>query len=76
MPTVNVAPMPESTRKIPKRLRPQHPPIFEGTDPATPEDIELARALFLELDEESQLWYGYAGIFAGLERKRPKGKKS
>ncbi len=41
-----------------------HPPIFDG-DP-TPEDIELARALFAELDPESQEWYGRAGVFAGL----------
>ena len=62
--TVNIHPLPESLRRIPARLRPGHPPIFER-DPAQ-EDIELARALFRELDPESQRWYGRSGIFAGL----------
>jgi hypothetical protein len=55
MANVNIRPMPRKYRKIPARWRPQHPPIFDG-DP-TPEDRELARALFDELDPESQAWY-------------------
>lgn len=66
MAIVNVAPMPESYRKIPKRLWPGIPPIFEGPDPRTDADVELARALFRELDPESQDWYGRSGIFADL----------
>ena len=61
---VNVAPMPAWARKIPARLRPVHPPIFEG-DPA-PTDVELARALFRELDRDSQDWYRGARVFADL----------
>lgn len=53
---VNIEPMSAGIRSIPKRLRPWHPPIFPDGDP-TKEDIELARALFEELDEESRNWY-------------------
>jgi hypothetical protein len=62
MANVEVRPMPAKYREIPERLRPQHPPIFDG-DPSA-EDIALARALFKELDPESQRWYGTVGIFA------------
>jgi len=52
--------------KIKKKLRPQHPPIFQGTGESTLEDIELARELFRLLDDESKEWYGRRGIFEGL----------
>lgn len=53
---VQIAPMPAGIRNIPKKWRPLHPPIFPDGEP-TAEEIELARALFKELDEESQNWY-------------------
>ena len=53
--TVNIRPMPVAYRSIPEKWRPQHPPIFDG-DP-TPDDLDLARELWLALDEESQRWY-------------------
>ena len=62
--SVHIIPIPSAYLKITRLYRPGHPPIFDG-DP-TPEDIALARALFLELDSESQDWYGRRGVFAGL----------
>lgn len=62
--TVNVKPMPEKIRTIPKKWRPQPPPLFFGE--GTPEDVELARELFKLLDDESKDWYGRDGIFKGL----------
>ena len=66
--SVTIKPMPESYRKIPKKFRPQHPPIFIecGESGPLPEEIELARELFKILDQESQDWYGRHGIFADL----------
>lgn len=64
MATVNIQPMPQRVRDTPKWLRPQHPPVFDGNP--SPDDIAEARALFLELDDESKCWYGRTGIFAGL----------
>jgi hypothetical protein len=66
MANVTIKPLPAAYREIPERLRPRHPPIFDGEP--TPEDIELARALFAELDAESQKWYGGCGIFQGLDQ--------
>ncbi|MBW2631255.1 MAG: hypothetical protein JRC90_05755 [Deltaproteobacteria bacterium] len=63
---VSIVPMPEAYMKIKKKLRPQHPPIFQGTGESTLEDIELARELFRLLDDESKEWYGRRGIFEGL----------
>ncbi len=64
MANVTIRPLPQVYRTVSKRLRPYHPPIFDGEP--TPADISLARALFQELDEESQDWYGRRGIFEGL----------
>jgi hypothetical protein len=61
MANVTIKPMPAAYREIPERLRPGHPPIFDG-DP-TPEDVELAQALFAELDAESQRWYRGRGTW-------------
>lgn len=70
MTTINIGPMPENIRKIPKKWRPQHPPIsiFENCWPNRPTDdeIEEARELFKLLDEESKDWWGRHGIFKGL----------
>ena len=52
---VIIEPMPRSYLKIKKIFRPSHPPIYDS--PPTPADIEEARALFAELDPESQEWY-------------------
>jgi hypothetical protein len=68
--TVTIRPMPESYRKITKKFRPQHPPVFtncEGTGPS-PEDIELARELFKLLDAESRNWYGGTVFLKKLSR--------
>lgn len=62
--TVTLQPMPRAYLKYSPKFRPGHPPIFPDGDPSQ-EDIDLARALFLELDPESQEWYGKAGVFAG-----------
>jgi hypothetical protein len=52
---------------------PDTPPIFPEGWPPTPEEIELARALFMELDAISQYWYCRNGrgpeIFADLPKK-------
>lgn len=61
--SVTIKPMPRAFLKISPKLRPAHPPVFDG-DPNTA-DIEEARALFIELDDDSQAWYGRNGIFAG-----------
>ena len=66
MTIINIKPMPENIRKIPKKYRPTHPPIFTDYDKVTLQDIELARELFKLLDQESQDWYGRNGIFEGL----------
>jgi hypothetical protein len=52
---VTITPMPRAYLKIKEIFRPSHPPIFDGDH--TPEDIAEARALFAELDPESQRWY-------------------
>lgn len=53
--SVTIKPMPRSYLKIAPKFRPGTPPIFDG-DPS-PQDIDEARALFAELDPESQAWY-------------------
>lgn len=68
MATVKIKPMPVSWRKIPARLRPNHPPIFEGGEP-TQEDVDLAIDLFELLDPESQEWYGGQTFLATHRRK-------
>lgn len=52
--SVDIRPMPTWARG--KRYRVSAPPVFQG-EPAR-EDLELALALFEELDPESQAWYG------------------
>lgn len=58
MTTVIVEPLPLWARQLPRRLRPVHPPIFDGEP--TPTDAALALALIDELDDESRRWYGEA----------------
>ena len=53
---VTITPMPRSYLKIPKRLRPSRPPLYDS--PPTEEDRALAKALLAELDPESREWYG------------------
>lgn len=67
MAEVCIRPMPVGYRKIPMRLRPHYPPIFQGGEP-TEDDRQLARELFLALDSESQAWYRRGGskLFDGL----------
>ena len=66
MSEVHVNPMPKGIRAIPERWRPLPPPIFPNGDPS-PEDIELARELFLALDPESQRWYSVMRTFRDLQ---------
>ena len=68
MTKVIVSPMPEKFKNIPKKWRPGHPPVFFDAPPegASEADIQLARELYLLLDEESKDWYGHHGIFEGL----------
>ena len=65
MSTVNIRPLTPGLRAIPVRWRPQFPPIFPDGLP-TSADIELARELYLLLDDESRRWYGRCRSFAGL----------
>lgn len=51
---VDIRPMPAWARG--KRFPTLPPPVFQGEP--TRQDIELAIALFEELDPESQTWYG------------------
>ena len=52
--TVHIEPIPAWAED--KRFKPQPQPVFKGKP--TPKDIELALALFKELDEASRAWYG------------------
>lgn len=68
MSRVEIIPLPESWRKIPRKYQLRHPPIFPDGEP-TAEDIELACELFKALDSESQEWYRRCGsrtLFDGL----------
>ena len=53
--TATITMLPSWARKT--RFKPLPPPVFPDGDP-TPDDIELALALFAELDADSQAWYG------------------
>ena len=56
---VTVMPMPESYKKITKKIfRPCPPPRYDS--PPTAEDRELAQALLDALDQESKDWYSGA----------------
>jgi hypothetical protein len=68
MRTVTIIPLPRGYLKVSKKFWQTPPPTFPD-GPPTPEEIELARALFLELDPESQDWYSRYRIFDGLPRK-------
>jgi hypothetical protein len=65
MANVKVIPMPDYARKLSPQLWPNFPPIFD--DDPTPEDIALARKLFMDLDEQSKEFYRRSSIFDGLE---------
>ena len=56
---------PMDLRAISPKWRPAHRPIFEGDDPPTPADIELAIALISRVDPESAAWYGCPQTLAG-----------
>jgi hypothetical protein len=55
--TVRIEPLPAWARAT--KVRPMHPPVFEGEDP-TPDDIALAIDLIEALDADSRAWYGEA----------------
>ena len=64
MADVTIKPMPDWARKLSPRLWPLFPPIFD--DDPRPEDIALARRLFLDLDPQSQDFYRRSKLFDGL----------
>jgi hypothetical protein len=67
---VDVKPMPAAFLRMPFRLLPTHPPIFDGGDP-TPADRQLALDLWRALDVDSRRWYAPDGkTFAGLPLSR------
>ena len=63
---VSIAPLPAWARG--KRFRPGPPPVFPTGEPTT-DDVELALALFAELDPESQDWYGGPAFLARLQKR-------
>lgn len=65
MATVNVRTLPDAYLKITPLYRPRPGPIFLNGDP-TPEDVELARELFMALDTESKHWYRGYDCFVDL----------
>jgi hypothetical protein len=54
---VHIHPLPPSFRTTSKRLRPQHPPVFDDPWPPSRADAKLAIALIEALDPESRDWY-------------------
>jgi hypothetical protein len=60
--SVDIRPLPAWARKT--RYKPLPPPVFVGEP--TRADVELALALFAELDAESQDWYGGASFASRL----------
>jgi hypothetical protein len=60
MGAVHLKPMPESIRRLPKRLRPRPAPIFPGCPLEGPseEDKARARVVWDLLDDETKDWYG------------------
>lgn len=58
--------LPKFYHKINPRFWPGFPPIFPDGDP-TEADRDLARKLFLLLDEKSKTWYRKNKLFDGLE---------
>lgn len=59
MTTVHISPLPAWSTKTKYKPLPQ--PVFPAGDP-TPDDRALALALFAELDDDSQAWYGGAAF--------------
>jgi hypothetical protein len=64
--SVNINPLPAWARN--KKFRSMPPPYFPDGAPSR-EDVELAIALFAELDPESQLWYGGPAFVERLRAK-------
>lgn len=65
MATVNVRTLPDAYLKIKPLYRPRPGPIFLNGE-ATAADVELARELFMALDDESKRWYKAYSTFADL----------
>ena len=65
--TVHIEPLPTWARKT--KFRPQPQPMFDTADP-TPAEVELALALFDELDPASRAWYGGAEFVERLRARR------
>lgn len=63
MRTPQVVEMPDDVAEREPRLRPLPPPIWPGLDrDPSPEEVELALALFRALSPESQAWYRRSGF--------------
>ncbi len=61
---VHIQPLPAWARGTIYRPGPR--PIFQGGEP-TAQDVQLALALFNELDAESQEWYGGQGFVRSMQ---------
>lgn len=72
MTKVFIEPMSAKIKSLPKWLRPGIPPVFQDIDEegVTEDDRQLARELFMALDEESQDRYlkSCPKLFGGCER--------
>jgi hypothetical protein len=67
---VQVKPLPNGFRAVPRRLWCNHPPLFPAGAP-TKEDLQVAVALLEELadvDPQSFDWYGGEKTLADLRR--------
>lgn len=78
MTTVNVRPMPEWMRKVPRHLWTVTPPIFSdiSSEGITEADRDLARELFLLLDKDSQSWYARPWLFEKARKSKRKQRKN
>lgn len=71
---IDVRPLPEFYRKFPKIYWPCPPPVFSHEEP-TPAEIELARELFMLLDDESKEWYGRCRVFKNIKSRSKTGTR-
>lgn len=77
MTTACIIPLPEKYRKIPKKYRPQAPPIFQGCGDGgiSESDRDLARELYQILDDESKDWYRRPGWLEAPMGTRPSARR-
>jgi hypothetical protein len=63
---VVIEPLPLAFRDVPRLYWPGHPPIRPSGETPEPGDRELARALYLALDPDSQIWWSGLRPWIGL----------